>query len=257
MSRRYVKSVLSIRPGNGADPAQDSSEQRGHGVNSREKAASLGRARVGQASQDIGTWAAIKTITTMVLVSISPFLSRRFLALFFTLLALSALSTFAETPLFSVPATPYDHQMARIQPILISANSAAKENLSLGLVNQWMSDLRGIPYGYSAQWRTPGEVAHDPVADCKGKAVCLYERMRAHGAQNVRLVIGKRAPTSRVTHTWVEWTDGAQSYVLDPTMNWNACSTAKVPNNSYVAYFAFAGTKKFRASSGENLYAKL
>ena len=202
-------------------------------------------------------WLLIKTIITMVLVSISPFLSRRFFAIFFALLALSLLSTFAETTLLSVPATPYDHQMSRIQPILVSSNSGAPANVTLGLVNRWMNDLRGIPYGYSAQWRTPEEVTHDPVADCKGKAVSLYERMRSHGAQNVRLVIGKRAPTSRVTHTWVEWSDGTQSYVLDPTINWNAYSTSKISRSSYVPYFAFDGTKKFRATSADNLYAKL
>jgi hypothetical protein len=193
----------------------------------------------------------------MVLISLSPFISRRFLALFLALLAVSALTTFAQSSLFSVPATPYDRQMARIQPVLTASAASQHEDISVGIVNHWISDLRGIPYGYSTQWRTPEEVAHDPIADCKGKAVTLYERMRTHGARNVRLVIGKRAPTSRVTHTWVEWTEGEQTYVLDPTMNWSACSTSKIPSNSYVPYFAFTGTKKFRATSAETLYAKL
>ncbi len=193
----------------------------------------------------------------MVLISLSPFLSKRFLAFFFAVLALSALSCFAEAPLFSVPATPYDRQMVRIQPLLVSSPATQGGNLSVALVNHWMSDLRGIPYGYSTQWRTPDEVARDPVADCKGKAVSLYDRMRAHGAHNVRLVIGKRAATSRVTHTWVEWTEGSQTYVLDPTINWTACSTSKISNSSYVPYFAFSGTKKFRAASADHLYAKL
>ncbi len=193
----------------------------------------------------------------MVLISLSPFVAKRFLAFFFALLALSVISCFAQSQLFSVPATPYDRQMARIQPILTSSATAASENLSVAVVNHWMSDLRGIPYGYSVQWRTPEEVAHDPMADCKGKAVTLYERLRAHGARNIRLVIGKRAPTSRATHTWVEWTEGSQTYVLDPTINWSACPTTRISNSSYVPYFAFAGTKKFRAASADNLYAKL
>ncbi|MBV9009243.1 MAG: hypothetical protein JO354_08775 [Verrucomicrobia bacterium] len=194
----------------------------------------------------------------MVLISISPFFQRRLVALLFAILALSAISCFAESPFFSVVATPYDHQMARIQPVLTtSVESAASRNLSLAIVNHWINDLRTIPYGYSMQWRTPQEVARDPVADCKGKAVALYEQMRAHGAHNIRLVIGKRAPTSHCTHTWVEWTDGACTYVLDPTINWNAWSTEQLPRNSYVPYFAFCGTKKFRAASADNLYAKL
>ena len=198
----------------------------------------------------------IETINIMVFVSLSPFLSKRFLVFFFALLALSAITTFAESTLFSVGATPYDHQMARIQPVL-TCGTERNENLSIQVVNHWMSDLRGIPYGYLTQWRRPEEVAHDSVADCKGKAVSLYERMRAHGAHNLRLVIGKRAPTSRVTHTWVEWTYGRQTYVLDPTINWTACLVSTTSSNSYVPYFAFDGSKKYRATSASDLYARL
>jgi predicted transglutaminase-like cysteine proteinase len=193
----------------------------------------------------------------MVLISLSPFLSKRMLVLLFAVLALSALSCLAESPLFSVSATPYDHQMSRIQPVLTSSTAGQKEAVSINVINRWMSNLREIPYGYSMQWRTPSEVAHDPVADCKGKAVALYEQMRGHGVHDVRLVIGKRAPTSRVTHTWVEWTDGSRAYVLDPTFNRCACPASDMPSSSYVAYYAFDGARKFRAASVGNLYAKL
>jgi len=194
----------------------------------------------------------------MILISLSPFFQKRVLALLFAILAISAITCFAESPLFSVAATPYDRQMTRIEPVLTSGPTPAPaENISLQVVNHWISDLRTIPYGYSMQWRTPEEVAHDPVADCKGKAVALYERMRQHGVRNVKLVIGKRAPTSRSTHTWVEWSDGSHTYVLDPTINWTACAINQIPSNSYVPYFAYSGTRKFRASSADNLYAKL
>ncbi len=179
------------------------------------------------------------------------------LAVLFAILALSAISCFADSNLFTVAATPYDHQMARVKPVLTVAPARETETVSLDAVNRWMTDLRGIPYGYSMQWRTPTEVAHDPMADCKGKAVALYERMRAHGARNIRLVIGKRAPSSRVTHAWVEWTEDSQTYVLDPTFNRNACAAAEIPSKSYVPYYAFAGTRKFRAASVGDLYAKL
>lgn len=199
----------------------------------------------------------IEIIVNMILISLSPFLSKRMLVILFAVLALSALSCLASSPFFSVAATPYDRQMARVQPAMTSNSSGQKESVSIEIVNRWMSDLRDIPYGYSTQWRTPGEVARDPVADCKGKAVSLYERMRGHGAHNIRLVIGKRAPTSRVTHAWVEWTDGPQTYVLDPTFNWRAYSSSRIPNSSYVAYYAFDGARKFRVASVGNLYAKL
>jgi hypothetical protein len=193
----------------------------------------------------------------MVLISLSPFLSKRMLVVLFAVLALSALSCLADSSFFSVSATPYDRQMSRIQPALTTSLPSHNATVSLAVVNRWMSDLRAIPYGYSMQWRTPGEVAHDPVADCKGKAVSLYDRMREQGAHNVRLVIGKRAPTSRVTHTWVEWSDASHTYVLDPTFNWHACSANAIASSSYVAFYAYEGTQKFRAASAGSLYAKL
>lgn len=193
----------------------------------------------------------------MVLISLSPFLSKRILALLFAILALSALTCLADTSFFSVTATPYDRQMSRIQPVLMSGSATDREAVTLDTVNHWMNNLRGIPYGYSMQWRTPGEVARDPVADCKGKAVSLYEAMREHGARNIRLLIGKRAPGSRVTHTWVEWTLGSRTYVLDPTFNWRACSATDIPRSSYVPYYAYAGAQKFRAASADNLFANL
>ena len=43
-----------------------------------------------------------------------------------------------------------------------------------------------------------------------------------HGATKVRLIIGRRATTSRSTHAWVEWETERGTYVLDPTLNWMA-----------------------------------
>ncbi len=106
----------------------------------------------------------------------------------------------------SVESTPYDRQMSRIRPVLLSArNGAASGDLSLNAVNHWMGDLRDIPYGYHMEWKTPLEVESRQPSDCKGKSVALYQRMRANGARNLRLVIGKRALSSRVTHTWLVW----------------------------------------------------
>jgi hypothetical protein len=80
--------------------------------------------------------------------------------------------------------------------------------------------------------------------------------MHANGATNVRLVIGKRSWTSRKTHAWIEWTTENGSYVLDPTINWAACRTEKVGNKAYIPFYAYAGTKKYRAASSNSLFAK-
>jgi predicted transglutaminase-like cysteine proteinase len=190
----------------------------------------------------------------MILISIHPFDPKKILLLLAGLVCIAAYPCLAQPVLLSVKSTPYDRQMTRIQPVLFSKASSQKESVSIGLVNQWIQNLRGIPYSFSAEWKTPTEVETAPAADCKGKAVALYERMHTHGARNLRLVIGKRTAMSRKTHAWLEWNTDAGTYVLDPTLNWNALRTNEVGNN-YLPLYAYAGEHKYRAVSA-NLLAK-
>ena len=192
----------------------------------------------------------------MILISIRPFALKKISALIATIACFSMASCFASSLFLSVDSTPYDRQMTRIRPILVSAKgTSASRPVSLSIVNHWMEDLRDIPYGYQMEWKTPSEVESREPADCKGKAVALYQRMQANGATNLRLVIGKRAPTSRMTHAWLVWETPSGSYVLDPTFNWMASRAETISDSSYVPLYAYAGTKKFRATAAD-LYAK-
>jgi hypothetical protein len=195
----------------------------------------------------------------MVPIGLCPFPRKRVIGFAaFTFLVLSVVGCFANPILLSVKTTPYDRQMARIQPVLVSAPvQSADGQLPLRLINRWIGELRNIPYGFSMQWKTPAEVAREPVADCKGKAVALYQQMTRHGARGLRLVIGRRAPTSPSTHTWVQWTTGSATYILDPTINWTAQTVDEVADNSYVPYYVYAGHQKYRAPAASTLYARL
>ena len=145
--------------------------------------------------------------------------------------------------------------MTRIRPILTSAIGHQDQNLSIGLVNNWIGNLRAIPYGFSMEWKTPDEVRLGAYADCKGKAVALYNAMHAQGAENVRLVIGKRSWTSRKTHAWLEWTTNRGTYILDPTINWSAFRAERAGRSSYIPLYAYAGSQKFRAAQSGGLLA--
>ena len=191
----------------------------------------------------------------MILISIQPFAVRKIFALAATMVCLSTASCFATSMFVSVDATPYDRQMSRIQRVLVT-KTATQQRVSMLTVNHWMQDLRDIPYGYHIEWKTPDEVESRMPADCKGKAVALYQRMQAHGAKNVRLVIGKRAPTSSTTHAWLVWETEGGSYVLDPTFNWMAARADQVGEQAYVPLYAYAGEQKFRAASIDSLVAK-
>jgi predicted transglutaminase-like cysteine proteinase len=173
---------------------------------------------------------------------------KKSLLLLAAFIGLSSATAFADALLLTVNATPYDRQMERIRPVLTTSSNASADRTSVAVVNEWMSDLREIPYAYQQIWKTPSEVESRNPADCKGKAVALYQRMRANGATNVRLVIGKRAPTSRMTHAWLVWETNNGSFVLDPTFDYSVTRAEKIPRNSYVPLYAYAGSKKFRAA---------
>jgi hypothetical protein len=191
----------------------------------------------------------------MVLISIQPFAARKLWPFIVGLICLFSFSCFAQPIYLGVSSTPYDRQMTRIYPVLFSTSNTSKENLSLSLVNHWIEDLRSIPYGFTPEWKTPEEVQLAPIADCKGKAVALYQRMQLHGAEHVRLVIGKRTFLSRKTHAWLEWDTERGTYVLDPTINWAACRADKFRDRAYIPLYAYAGTHKYRATPAA-LYAK-
>lgn len=164
-------------------------------------------------------------------------------------LSVAASSAFADALLFTVNATPYDRQMTRIRPVLTASQRSSANDVSLGTVNQWMADLRSIPYGYTTHWKTPAEAQSGAPADCKAKAVALYQKMNANGATNVRLVIGKRTAASARTHAWLAWETQGNTYVLDPTFNWTAATSNQVGRRNYQPLYAYAGKKKFRAAS--------
>ncbi|HEY4284648.1 MAG TPA: hypothetical protein VGM62_16420, partial [Chthoniobacterales bacterium] len=149
----------------------------------------------------------------MILVSVHPYQPKKIFLLILGVICFAVFPCLAEPVLMSVESTPYDRQMTRIQPVLLSKSESSKQNLSLAVVNHWIQILREIPYGFSSEWKTPHEVEKAPMADCKGKAVALYQKMQTHGARNVRLVIGRRMPTSIKTHAWLEWTTDGGTYV--------------------------------------------
>jgi len=154
----------------------------------------------------------------------------------------------AQSIFFEVPSTPYDRQMERVQPTLAAPSGYSIDGISFALVNEWMIELRAMPYRYSREWRTPSEVEAARAADCKGKALALYDRMQLNGAANVRFVIGKRRANDSLTHAWLEWDTETGTVLLDPTFNWTATLKASDPR-SYVPFYGYEGAHKFQAAT--------
>jgi predicted transglutaminase-like cysteine proteinase len=147
----------------------------------------------------------------------------------------------------TVDCTPYDQQMVRVSNILNADTGPRISRTSLAALNHWISRLRAMPYHYSPRWRTPEEVKSARMGDCKGKAVALYEKLRANGARNVRLVIGKHRASDLRTHAWVEWETLQGTFLLDPTFNWTAAKTDHGDTSTYIPFYAYESGRKFRA----------
>jgi hypothetical protein len=185
----------------------------------------------------------------MVLSSPIPSFLRSF-AWFIVCAVLAGTSCFGQSVFVAVPATPYDHQMARVYPVLTRTSGQLPGPVSLSLVvNHWMTQLRAMPYQYSKHWQTPAEVSFAQATDCKGKAVTLYAQMRKYGACNVRVVIGKRTIDNAITHAWLEWETAGGSYVLDPTFNEAPMKRSELDVTAYIPLYAYDAEHKYRAAS--------
>ena len=161
---------------------------------------------------------------------------------------LASMSCFAQPAFLAVKHTPYDQQMARVRLVLTSAGRHSAIPVSLLRVNEWMQKLYAIPYGTSRQWKTPAEVESASVADCKDKAIALYQKMRTSGAKNVRFVIGKRRPGRLDDACMGRMENAKRNYVLDPTFYEMPVKAAQTDVTSYVPFYAYEGARKYRAA---------
>jgi hypothetical protein len=182
----------------------------------------------------------------MPLLFQATWLVRRRALILILLVASASISCFGAPVLQTVRKTPYDHQMVRVSVALTVRCADRTGSLSPALVNQWMTELRAIPYHYSRSWQTPDEVDFAQVGDCKGKALTLYARMRNAGATNLRLVIGKRHVYDSATHAWLEWETSAGSYLLDPTFDEAPVKLSELDSMIYRPLYAYDGLRKYR-----------
>lgn len=184
------------------------------------------------------------------MVSVSPS-SLRLKTGFLWLIACAgsaAITCSAQATYFLVDSTPYDRQMARICDTLATPPPASAHRLSWIKINQWMAALHEMPYRYSKRWRTPAEIRSANVADCKGKALLLYEKMRANGVRNLRFVIGKHHSDDSLTHAWLEWDTTSGNYLLDPTFNSAAAQNFR-DGSAYIPLYAYLHGRKYWAAN--------
>lgn len=163
----------------------------------------------------------------------------------------------AQEMFFIVSSTPYDKQMARVRRVLTAENHCRPTRVSPVKINEWMNELYDIPYQHFVQWKTPAEVQVAQTADCKGKTMALYDKMRANGTTNVRVVIGKRYLDALKTHAWLEWKTNNGTYILDPTFNEMVPRTEWHGSTTYIPLYAYEGAHEYRAYNCHSEYASV
>jgi len=156
-----------------------------------------------------------------------------------------ALCGAANAQLQQVSATPYDRQMTPVR-LILEQTPRSQAEVSMNELNSYMRDLRSIPYQYSLNWKTPEQVQTEFKADCKAKAVALYSILKKRGVDNLRLVIGMRTKSSKMTHAWLEMNYQGKLYLLDPTFYNKVRTVSSGSRRDYVQNYAYEGTKKFR-----------
>lgn len=169
----------------------------------------------------------------------------RFTTSLLLVIATMVLSGVAKAQFQQVASTPYDRQMTPVRLILEQAPRGQAE-VTMNEVNSYMRDLRSIPYEYSLNWKTPEQVQTEFKADCKAKAVALYSILKKRGVDNLRLVIGMRTKSSKMTHAWLEMNFQGKLYLLDPTFDNRVRTLAEGNRRNYVQNYAYEGAKKFR-----------
>jgi hypothetical protein len=145
-----------------------------------------------------------------------------------------------------VSATPYDSQMQPILPILESDSSGGTSpGVTIPQVNRWMRQLHDIPYHYTSSWAGCANVNACGTADCKGKALALYQRMKASGATGLYLMIGLKDSDNSQTHVWLLWKYDGSLYNLDPTFENRAFPKNDFDRSSYRPSYSYSGDSKF------------
>lgn len=138
--------------------------------------------------------------------------------------------------------TPYDKQMAPVHNVLHRHASRGVE-VDYKEVMHWMRQIRNFRYSDTDTWHTPAQTLKRRAGDCKDKAILLLDYFKSKGCADVKLVIGKLRPSSKVTHAWVEWKHEGKWIILDPTYDRKPIFNPR--QGDYAKQYAFMGGRKY------------
>lgn len=135
------------------------------------------------------------------------------------------------------------------RPVRLVLTTLAGERPSMERVRQLLETAHSFRYALTDPYRAalPNETDRLRSGDCKAKSLWLIEQM---GDRRVRYVIGKIHRSSALHHAWVEWHDGEQWWILDPTNTVTPIAVESVGRSDYVSLYRYSPEQDWTGEDG-------
>lgn len=146
------------------------------------------------------------------------------------------------------PASPYEPYMRPVKQVLGSLSSGGT---SLERVKELMREGRGFRYSFTEPYvaQLPETTSRTKTGDCKAKSLWIADQIGDRN--NVRYVIGKARRTSKISHAWVLWNDGARWWILDPTNTSRPIAADSASQNEYIPLYSYDSRRCYRHSAAQ------
>jgi hypothetical protein len=142
-------------------------------------------------------------------------------------------------------ASPYDPYMRPVKQVLGSLSGTAP---SMDRVKLLLREGKSFRYSFTEPYlaAAPEVTARTRSGDCKAKSLWLCNQL---GDRSVRYVIGKARKTSKISHAWVMWNDGARWWILDPTNASKPIAADSTSPTEYIPLYSYDRNGCYRHAS--------
>jgi hypothetical protein len=139
--------------------------------------------------------------------------------------------------------SPYEPYMRPVKQVL---GSLASSGTSMDRVKELMREGRSFRYSFTEPYvaQLPETTARTRTGDCKAKSLWIADQIGDR--DNIRYVIGKARRTSKISHAWIMWNDGARWWILDPTNTSRPIAADSVSKNEYIPLYSYDSNRCYR-----------
>lgn len=163
------------------------------------------------------------------------------------ILILAAFPAAADSALVRKPVEDLAYLAYHAEVRSIVARNGSKEQLTMDSVEKWTRAASRIRYEQTGDytWKSPEQVEADGSGDCNDKALWLFAKLRAAGARQIEVVLGKRELAAATYHAWVRLAMAGKTYILDPTESGVVWESGEFGPAEYVPCYSFDGSRTY------------